>query len=268
MNHKRIKPIPVIAARIFLPIALLIVSPLLAQAHFGIILPSKNQVTRENPTVEVSLAFIHPFEKTGTDLEWPKQVILSRNGINEDLKGALVETRFLGKKAWKLEYQIKEPGVYWFSMEPTPCWQPAKDRYIVHYTKTPVSAFGEDLGWDRPIGLKTEIIPLLRPFGNYAGNTFVGKVLVDGNPVNNIDVEVEHYNTEGWVAPTDSHITQVVKTDDNGVFVFTCPLSGWWGFSALTAADYTIKTAEGIDKPVELGAVIWVYFDPNPFLDN
>ena len=31
---------------------------------------------------------------------------------------------------------------------------------------------------DRPVGLPVEIVPLSRPFGLYAGNTFRGKVLV------------------------------------------------------------------------------------------
>ena len=75
-------------------------------------------------------------------------------------------------------------------------------------------------------------------------------------------VEVELYNEGGRVqAASDYHITQVVKTDANGVFNFSCPREGWWGFAALTEADYTLKNPEGQDKAVELGAVLWVYMD-------
>lgn len=56
-------------------------------------------------------------------------------------------------------------------MEPKPYFEPAEDCYIIHYTKTVVSAFGLE-GWDRELGLKTEIVPLTRPFGLYAGNVF------------------------------------------------------------------------------------------------
>ena len=38
------------------------------------------------------------------------------------------------------------------------------------------------------------------------------------------------------------------------------PKAGWWGFAALNEADFTLK-ADGQDKGVELGAVIWVKFE-------
>jgi len=53
----------------------------------------------------------------------------------------------------------------------------------------------------------------------------------------------------------------VVRADANGVFAFTCPRAGWWGFAALNEADYTLKNPKGEDKGVELGAVLWVYMD-------
>lgn len=239
-----------------------------AKAHFGMVYPSSNQVDQEHPQINVIMTFFHPFRKSGMDLDRPQKAYISTNGKTEDIKGILKETTFLGKKAWELTYTPKLPGVYWFAMEPAPYWEPAENLFIIHYTKTAVSAYGGDQGWDVPIGMKTEIVPLLRPFGNYAGNTFTGKLLVKGKPFAGADVEIEHFNTENWVAPTDMHVTQVVKTDDNGTFSFTCPLPGWWGFSALTEADFTMNGADGKEKSVELGAVIWVYFDPNPFLGN
>ena len=39
-----------------------------------------------------------------------------------------------------------------------------------------------------------EIIPLTRPFANYSGNIFQGRVLLDGKPVPGAEVEVEYYN--------------------------------------------------------------------------
>ena len=79
------------------------------------------------------------------------------------------------------------------------------------------------------------------------------------------NVEVELYNENDRLrAPTDYLITQVVKADDNGIFTFTCPLPGWWGFAALHDADYTIKNPEGKEKGVELGAVLWIHLDPLP----
>lgn len=247
---------------------LMIPGPLPVEAHFGMLIPSSPQVNQKQPEADVLLAFAHPFENNGMDHEWPQNVFAFGNNEKQDLKGIMLETSFLNHRAWKLTYRPPRPGLYWIVMEPTPYWEPAEDIFIAHYTKTAISAYGGELGWDQPVGLKTEIVPLVRPFGNYAGNIFSGKVLVDSTPMVGIDVEVELYNQEKWVAPTEAHITQVVKTDENGNFSFACPLPGWWGFSALSDAEYSLKGKDGEDKKVELGAVIWVYFDSNPFLGS
>ena len=113
---------------------------------------------------------------------------------------------------------MKKPGTYQFVMEPKPYWEPAEDCFIIHYIKTVVAAFGGEDGWDEPAGLKTEIVPLTRPFGNYAGNVFQGRVLLDGKPVPGAEVEVEFYNRDGkYEAPNDYMITQVIRTDTDGI---------------------------------------------------
>jgi cobalt/nickel transport protein len=126
-----------------------------------------------------------------------------------------------------------------------------------------VAAFGEEEGWSEPLGLKTEIVPLTRPFGNYAGNVFQGQVLLDGRPVAGADVEVEFYNAQGkYEAPDGYMVTQVVKTDAGGVFTYGVPFAGWWGFAALNTAEEKMDH-QGKPKDVELGAVLWTQFvDP------
>jgi cobalt/nickel transport protein len=150
-------------------------------------------------------------------------------------------------------------------MTPSPYWEPAEDLSIIHYTKTIIPAFGDDEGWDKPVGLPAEIVPLLRPFGNYSGNSFTGQVLLGAKPAPGAEVEVEFYNRNGILkAASDYHVTQLVKADQNGVFTFTCPQAGWWGFAALSEADYTLKNPEGKEKGVEIGAVLWIYLDEQP----
>lgn len=36
-------------------------------------------------------------------------------------------------------------------------------------------------------------------------------------------------------------------------------MGGWWGFAAVRDAGYTLKV-DGVDKPVEMGAVLWTEF--------
>ncbi|WP_435051589.1 DUF4198 domain-containing protein [Desulfonema magnum] len=239
--------------------ALLTVAP--GFAHYGMVIPSDSMVMQgENKTVNMKLSFSHPFELIGMELEKPAAFGVMANGKKEDLLGTLKNAKIMDHTAWEADYKIKRPGIYMFYMEPKPYWEPAEDCFIVHYTKTVVTAFGDDEGWDAEIGLKTEIVPLSKPFGLYAGNIFQGIVKLDGKPVPYAEVEVEYYNADGKSeAPTDYMVTQTIKADQNGIFTYASPKAGWWGFAALNTSDNKIKH-DGEDKDVEIGAVIWVEF--------
>lgn len=239
----------------------LVLVPGIAAAHFGMIIPSDSMVMQgENNTVHVTCSFSHPMEMVGMDLDRPQRLGVLFEGKKANLLTDLKKTKIMGRRAWMFDYRMKRPGVYQFYMVPKPFWEPAEGRYIIHYTKTVAAAFGDEQGWDRPVGLKTEIVPLTRPFGLYAGNVFQGIVMLEGKPVPYADVEVEYYNRTGRAkAPNDYMITQAIKTDARGVFTYSVPRSGWWGFASLTTSDQTM-IHEGKEKEVELGAVIWVEF--------
>ena len=230
-----------------------------ALAHFGMVIPSADQATQTRKTLDVTLSFSHPFGGDGMELVKPKAGVFFK-GNYTDLSGTLQKTTVMDHTAWKTAYPFKRPGVYAFVMEPKAYWEPAEDCFIVHLTKTYVPAFGGDEGWDDPLGLQAEIVPLTRPFGNYAGNVFTGQVLYKGKPVPGAEVEVELYNKGRFTMPTEYHETQVVLADEGGVFTFACPQAGWWGFAALMTADYQLEAPGGLGKKdVELGAVLWTY---------
>lgn len=235
-----------------------------AFAHFGMVIPSQSMVTEQKQgNISVDLSFSHPMEMNGMNMARPKTFQVVVDGKATDLVGKLTAKKIMDHDAWTTNFAIKRPGVYQFVAEPVPYWEPAEDCFIVHYTKTYVAAFGNEDGWDEPAGLPTEIVPLTRPFGNYAGNVFQGQVLLNGKPAPNSEVEVEYYNKDQKrSAPTDYMVTQVIKADAQGVFTFAVPFAGWWGFAALNTADEKM-TFEGQPKDVELGAVIWMEFvDP------
>jgi cobalt/nickel transport protein len=217
-------------------------------------------MANDSRSVDLTLSFSHPFEVIGMDLVKPKTFTVIENGKTRDLVSTLTETKVMGKQAWQAKCAIGRPGLYVFCMEPQPYWEPAEDCFIIHYTKTVVAAFGIDDGWDAEAGLKTEIVPLSKPYGLYAGNVFQGIVKLDGKPVPYAEVEVEYYNKDKKVAaPSDYMVTQTLKADGNGVFTYAAPKAGWWGFAALNTADIQIEK-DGVKKEVELGAVIWVEF--------
>jgi cobalt/nickel transport protein len=232
-----------------------------ARGHFGMMIPSDSMILQgEDRTVTLALSFSHPFEGQGMEMDKPRTFGVLINGQRHNLLGNLSQTQVMQHTAWSAQFKIKRPGVYLFFMEPQPYWEPAEDTFIVHYTKTVVTAFGDDDGWDQEVGLKTEIIPLSKPFGLYTGNVFQGIVKLNGKSVPFAEVEVEYDNKDGrFTAPTVYMITQTIKADKNGVFTYAVPKAGWWGFAALNPADFKLKH-QGKDKDVELGAVIWVRF--------
>ncbi|MGD9949371.1 MAG: DUF4198 domain-containing protein [Desulfobulbus sp.] len=239
-----------------------------ASAHFGTVIPSDDIVTqKDSKKIEVAVKFLHPMEGHYMEMAKPKRFGVMNNNTTSDLLPSLSATKGKGPdKAftfWKAAYQIKRPGDYVFFVEPQPYWEPAEDSFIVHYTKVCVNALGLEEGWGSPLGLETEIIPKTRPYGLWTGNVFTGQVLVKGKPVADAEVEIEYLNESKdnpklVQPPSDPFVTQVVKTDANGNFTYAMPRAGWWGFAALSTADWTIKQ-DGADKPVELGAVYWVH---------
>ncbi|MBW1918257.1 MAG: DUF4198 domain-containing protein [Deltaproteobacteria bacterium] len=247
---------------VLLVVGLVLGWTIICQAHFGVVLPSPALVVQgDGQTVKVQLSFCHPFEQEGMNLARPQVFGVMIEGKKTDLLKSLKETKIFDHQAWKASYALKKPGVYTFYMEPQPYWEPAEDKYIIHYTKAYVAAFGEEEGWDQEVGLKTEILPLTRPFGLYAGNVFRGLVKLNGQPRPNTEVEITYWNAGGQaVAPNEYFPIQVVKTDQNGVFSFAAPHPGWWGFAALSTEKQAIKNKKGQKKDAELGAVLWVQF--------
>lgn len=230
-------------------------------AHFGMVIPSDSMVMQgDSRTLSINLSFSHPFEGQGMELVKPESVFVVVNGKKEDLDGKLKKAKVMDFPGYSLDYPVRRPGAYQFCMIPEPYWEPAEDCFIIHYTKTVVAAFGGENGWDEPAGLKTEIVPLSKPYGLWAGNLFQGVVLVDGKPVPNAEVEIEYYNEKGRVvAPSDYMVTQAIKADSNGVFSYAVPSAGWWGFAALTTSDKKM-VHNGEKKDIEQGAVLWVEF--------
>ena len=256
--------------KILLIFSLFLVQATLGYAHFGAVIPSDDIVTKdESRIIHIDVKFVHPMEKHYMEMAKPEQFGVMHRGKVSDLLASLKAAK--GKSedqvhsftTWGADYSIRRPGDYTFYVVPAPYWEPSEDLFIIHYTKVCVNALGLQAGWDEPVGLETEIIPLTRPYGLWTGNVFSGQVLLKGAPVPHAEVEVEYLNESAGnpstvVAPSDPYITQVVKADANGVFHYAMPRAGWWGFSALSEADRTLPH-DGIEKNIEIGAVYWVH---------
>ncbi|MCF8111159.1 MAG: DUF4198 domain-containing protein [Desulfobacteraceae bacterium] len=261
------KPISVLSA---LVAAAMVLASVPVHAHFGAIIPSDDIVTKsDSATLNLEVKFLHPMEMHYMEMDKPKAFGVMHAGKKTSLLDSLNEAKAKsadqGEKftCWTADYKIRRPGDYTFYVEPAPYWEPAEDLFIKHYTKVCVNAYGLEQGWEEPVGLETEIVPLTRPYGLWTNNVFTGRVLVNGEPVPNAEVEVEYLNeSAGNISyihpPSSPYVTQVVKADSSGVFTFAMPKAGWWGFSALSEADWTLEH-NGAEKNVEIGAVYWVH---------
>lgn len=236
----------------------------MAAAHFQMIIPSDDMVKQtESRQLGLDLMFWHPFQGLGMNMARPAQFGVMVNGRKTSLLESLKPARYRDRSGdtfdgFSATYSLRKPGDHIFYVEPVPYWEPAEESFIVHYTKVVVNAFGLEEGWDDEVGLKTEIVPLTRPYGLYTGNVFQGTVKVNGEPAPFSEVEVEYYDQNGELTPeADPMITQVVKADANGVFTYAMPREGWWTFAALNEDEQTM-TREGKEYPVEIGAVLWV----------
>ena len=235
-----------------------------AEAHFGMLIPSDDMVENgESRNLKIGAMFWHPFEGTGMNLVRPESFgVMTSDGEKHDLLSSLNSAKRKDvtghqRDVFKANYKFRSPGDHTFYMVPKPYWESAEESFIVHYTKVVVNAFGLEEGWDHPVGLKTEIVPLTRPYGLYTGNVFQGQVMVNGKPKAGTVVEVEYFADGKMKADAAPLVTQVVKADANGVFTYAMPKTGWWGFAALNEDDKPMRH-EGKDYPVEIGAVLWV----------
>ena len=247
---------------LYLPfIIFFVLVPSLVLAHFMVVQPSAPIIMdRSKNIVTVDVRFAHPFEQKLMDNELPVQFGVMANGEKTDLLGKLKKVETGKYRTYTTSYQLKRPGDYIFYVEPAPYWEPAEEKFIIHYTKALVHGFGLEEGWDDLVGFPIEINPLTRPYGLWAGNVFQGQVLLKGKPVPYAEIEIT-YDNKPKIAQNASdpfHI-QVIKADENGVFTYAMPKEGWWGFAALEEGDEKIKAPDGKPKVVEIGGLIWVH---------
>ncbi len=232
-----------------------------ASAHFQTLLPSRDIVTSATGrSIELDIRFTHPMEWGPVmEMKTPTRFGVIANGRNIDLRKTLVPRHLEGATAYNSRFTVKEPADYLFFIDPAPYWEPAEQKMIIHYTKVVVDAYGAEDGWDASTGQPVEIMPLVRPYGLWTGNIFRGIVKHNGKAVPFAEIEVEYYNKDKKIAiPADPFVTQVLKADENGVFAYGMPKSGWWGFAALVDGDKPLPGPDGKMVPVELGGLIWV----------
>lgn len=247
-------------------------------AHFQMLYTPESALDR-GETIELRHVFTHPFADEHTmnmglqhDSEALKPVeafYVVNKERKKDLSATLQQIEWHGKHnngtGYASSYNAKRMGDHILVLQPAPYYEGGEGIYIQQITKTIVNVAGAPTDWDTELGLKAEIVPLVKPYSIWAGSTFTGIVKSNGRPVPYAEIEVEYINCDIDLehnamgpnrveAPQDSFITLGIKADVNGKFTFGIPRAGWWGFCALGVGSDT----EYKGKELSQDAVIWV----------
>ena len=253
-----------------------------AIAHFQMVY-TPNTALKKGKTIEFRHVFTHPFADEHTmnmgkqhdskDYAPIEEFYVINKGKKKDLKDSLSSITFKGNHnsghAYASKYKARRMGDHLFVMTPAPYYEANEDIYIQQITKTVVNVAGAPTDWDSELGLKTEIVPLVKPYAIWEGGSFTGVVKSNGKPVPYAEIEVEYLNRDVDLknnsmgkskleAPQDSFITIGIKANKDGEFTFAIPKAGFWGFCALgTGPDKEYK-----GKELSQDAVIWVEAKP------
>ncbi|MDX1304437.1 DUF4198 domain-containing protein [Photobacterium sp.] len=238
-----------------------------ANAHFQLVYTP--DVIVEKPTeIDMKLVFGHPMDNGHVmDMDKPEQFFVQFKDKRIDLMGKLKQISWAGPentaKAYHADYKVKRNGDYVFAVVPAPYYEKGEDIYIQQITKSYVNKGGLPTGWEQPLELATEIVPLNKPYQVFAGGTFTGQLLSEGKPAAGVECEIEFINTDidmkgnafGKKTHREAPETAIVAiTDQDGEFTFGIPKAGVWGFACLGSGPVT----EHKGKEMSQDAVIWV----------
>ncbi|MBK1636446.1 DUF4198 domain-containing protein [Rhodovulum adriaticum] len=241
--------------------------PALAAAHFQLSYTEEALIERPGD-VPVKLIFWHPFENGHVmDMGEPLEFYAIHRGEKIDLKDTLAKTTFNGADnaavAYDASVPVKRSGDYVLVTVPAPYYEGSEDIYIQQITKAYLNRNTLPTDWTEPQGLKTEILPLVKPYNVMAGSTFTGRVLSDGQPVAGAEIEIEYMAAEPDMttgSPKEATVgpmpggAVVAISDQDGEFTFGIPRAGYWGFAALGVGPDT----EHEGKELSQDAVIWI----------
>ncbi|MDO5536412.1 MAG: DUF4198 domain-containing protein [Desulfovibrionaceae bacterium] len=238
------------------------------QVNASILASVAPQVIREE--VDLLMGGMEPFRYRGISMDPPRLFSIyrfDRNQANpdepaarEDRLGDIEEIRYLDQKAWGANVGLNRPGLYQFSIETQPWWEPSQAGYAQHLVKVMVPVCGEDWGWHLPLNLQFEIVADVRPFGLMAPALFTGHVLAQGKPAADISVRVCRINVEKTQVPTPWNESIALRTDASGSFSAVLNKPGWWCCLA-TRSGAPLKGPDGQPSPLLVSTLLWLYVD-------
>ncbi len=244
------------------------------QAYFMIPIQEKDKgYGMRGKTVTWILFRGEPFQGIIYDLKPPKAFIntpdhqtapvtLSRIQIKDYQTG-------LKRYAFLLTFTPIKKGDHYLCLISQEHYLPELNEVWQEFTKVPLHV-EEESSWDRPVGLKLEIIPLIRPYGLMSGQIFRGKLLYEDRPAPGVLIQITRYHgvfiprnaipRDAFGNPNYPLMYLSVKTDENGYFSVSLNQPGWWLISARMPHGYTNLGLQRL--PLIIRGSLWVYITP------
>ncbi|MEM0967320.1 MAG: DUF4198 domain-containing protein [Verrucomicrobiota bacterium] len=230
-----------------------------SQAHFLELLPAKAlYFNADGGEVGLDILFGHPYYGVVLKADAPTEVTV----LDPDGNTTGLTVKDDGNSKYFTSFDVKGPGDYTVVAKGAPFYESEEGLFIKQTSKVVVNAGGIEGAWNKPVGLPIEIVPLSRPYGLWAGSSFSAMVFVDGKPAPHVKVEITlARGSEKLPELSELHDVATLYTDGVGMFTVSLPVAGWWGLSAISLPEETMKAPDGKEVPVELDGLIWIYAD-------
>ncbi len=181
------------------------------------------------------------------------------DGGTFDLSDQLVKNG----KVSNIKYRSRRIGDTWVVAHVPMTWS-KHDSTFTETTVRTVIHQGLSRGWETPLGLPLEIVPLNQPYGLLPGDSFRVELLLDGEPLSDAKIYAEKYYNPPLQKPypAEALLTRTSRTDRNGIANINLHSPGWWVLFTLQELDDMEK--DGQSGVATLQDAVWVYVDEMP----
>ncbi len=164
---------------------------------------------------------------------------------------------------FNLKYRSRRIGDTWIVAHVPMTWSTHDSTFIETTVRTIIHQ-GLSRGWETPLGLPLEIVPLNQPYGLLPGDSFRVELLHDGKPLTDTKIYAEKYYNPPLQKPYPSAalLTRTSRTDRNGIANINLHSSGWWVLFTIQELDDMEK--DGKSGVATLQDAVWVYVDEPP----
>ncbi len=166
-----------------------------------------------------------------------------------------------------IKYRSRRIGDTWIVAHTPMSWS-EHDNTFTETTVRTVIHQGLSRGWETPLGLPLEIVPLSQPYGLLPGDAFRFELLHDGKPLADAKIYAQKYYNPALKKPYPSEalLSRTARTDRNGIAMVNLHSPGWWVL--FTPHELEELEKDGQSGVATLQDAVWVYVETLPDVEK